>query len=194
MSALGQEVRDMTNTGHRSFHSCPSPRWITTAMLALALGSASCGAPPEPAGDLTIRQSAATCADCAGDRGGPTPANGPSTAGATTSACEIHPGDPTRPGTPLRMVVLGDSIAWGQGNSDDRKFSTIVLQSIHAQQNRPVQREVCAHSGAPLEGDPGLEAAAPQHPMPLVSGELPTDLPSIGEEMGFVAHPEGVSL
>lgn len=56
---------------------------------------------------------------------------------------------------PFRMLVLGDSVMWGQGLSDEHKFSYLLRQWICEQRNNrgcpdqeDVQIHVEAHSGA----------------------------------------------
>jgi lysophospholipase L1-like esterase len=56
---------------------------------------------------------------------------------------------------PFRMLVLGDSVMWGQGLTDEHKFSYLVRQWICEQRNNrscpdkeDVQIHVEAHSGA----------------------------------------------
>src|SRR6476659_2815415 len=56
---------------------------------------------------------------------------------------------------PFRMLVLGDSVMWGQGLADEHKFTYLVRQWICAQRNNggcpdqtDVQIHIEAHSGA----------------------------------------------
>jgi lysophospholipase L1-like esterase len=62
---------------------------------------------------------------------------------------------PTKSKRPLRMLVLGDSVMWGQGLAEEHKFSYLVRQWICEQRNNgscpdkeDVQIHVEAHSGA----------------------------------------------
>jgi lysophospholipase L1-like esterase len=64
-------------------------------------------------------------------------------------------GPSTKSKRPFRMLVLGDSVTWGQGLSDEHKFSYLVRQWICEQRNNrscpdkeDVQIHVEAHSGA----------------------------------------------
>jgi lysophospholipase L1-like esterase len=62
---------------------------------------------------------------------------------------------PVTPKRPFRMLVLGDSVMWGQGLAEEHKFSYQVAQWICARRNggtcadkEDVQLHVEAHSGA----------------------------------------------
>src|SRR3954467_259433 len=49
---------------------------------------------------------------------------------------------------PLNMLVLGDSISWGQGLRDEHKVSYLVKNWLEQQTGREVQQTMQAHSGA----------------------------------------------
>lgn len=53
---------------------------------------------------------------------------------------------------PYHMVVIGDSIAWGNGLNEKNKYSYIVADWLEEQLNRPVDLTVYAHSGATISG------------------------------------------
>jgi len=65
------------------------------------------------------------------------------------------------------LVVLGDSITWGQGLLEGEKFSTRVERWLSAELARLVEKEVFAHSRAVIAPDE-VEDAKPPKP-----GEVP---------------------
>jgi lysophospholipase L1-like esterase len=85
------------------------------------------------------------------------------------------------PGSTLNMLVLGDSVAWGQGLQPEQKFHSLVKAAIEARTPGvtvvPILR---AHSGAvictqnEIPTDPQCTATDPP-----VCGEVPTRRPSI---------------
>ena len=85
---------------------------------------------------------------------------------------------PIGQGRPFEMLVLGDSIMWGQGLKDAQKFSYKVQQWIG--ENVPgitVHRHVYAHSGARIKPDAVQDAKPPTH------GEVPNHFPSITAQL-----------
>src|SRR6266566_1620064 len=62
-------------------------------------------------------------------------------------------------GEPLEMLVLGDSIMWGQGLKPEQKFSWRIKCWLQEKTNREVRQQVFAHSGALISADP---ATAPR--------------------------------
>lgn len=72
------------------------------------------------------------------------------TASAAAAQC---PGD-VKPSAedPMHMLVLGDSIMWGQGLKPEQKFSWRVKCWLEEKTGREVQTRVEAHSGAHLAG------------------------------------------
>src|SRR5262249_22159955 len=104
----------------------------------------------------------------------------------------------------FNMVVLGDSIMWGQGLPQDQKFSTLVQNWLAKWvAPRPVQRFVFAHSGAriaPTGNDTGPDLS--NGPAAFV-GEVPDPSPSILSQIELalnrlpqlgVAQPSDVDL
>jgi lysophospholipase L1-like esterase len=74
-----------------------------------------------------------------------------------------------------RMVVLGDSILWGQGLAEADKFSTLLAQAWSAAAgNAPVDVRRFAHSGADIwdDGQSGLLAAINPEPPPFPGGDF----------------------
>ena len=77
-----------------------------------------------------------------------------------SGAAKVPPGpakNQTNSRRPFRMLVLGDSVMWGQGLEDEHKFSYKIREWICAQRNggscrnkNDVQIHVEAHSGAAI--------------------------------------------
>ena len=51
---------------------------------------------------------------------------------------------------PLNLLVLGDSISWGQGLRDEHKASYLVKSWLEQQTGREVRQTMQAHSGATI--------------------------------------------
>ena len=81
-------------------------------------------------------------------------------------------------GDPLQMLVLGDSIMWGQGLKDEEKFSSRVKCWLQEQTNREVKVHVEAHSGAVVSG-----SALAQPTFTASDGEVNLTSPTINEQL-----------
>jgi lysophospholipase L1-like esterase len=79
---------------------------------------------------------------------------------------------------PFQMLVLGDSIMWGQGLRDDEKFSTRVKCWLQEKIDREVRVHVEAHSGA-IISSPALAQPA----FTSGNGEVNSTLPTINQEL-----------
>jgi lysophospholipase L1-like esterase len=53
------------------------------------------------------------------------------------------------------MVVIGDSIAWGNGLNKEDKYPYLVADWLEEKLNKPVDVTVYAHSGATISGESG---------------------------------------
>ena len=89
-------------------------------------------------------------------------------------ACPVNP----PPGDPLQMLVLGDSIMWGQGLKDEEKFSSRVKCWLQEKTDREVKLHVEAHSGAIISG-----SAAAQPTFTSSNGEVNMTSPTINEQL-----------
>ena len=78
----------------------------------------------------------------------------------------------------LHMLVLGDSIMWGQGLREDEKFSSRVKCWLQERTNREVKVHVEAHSGAVISG-----ASSAQPDFTAVSGEVNSTSPTINQQL-----------
>lgn len=97
---------------------------------------------------------------------------------------------PIAQGRPFEMIVLGDSIMWGQGLKEEQKFSYAVGQWLRARlPGVEVHRHVFAHSGARIKENEVEDAKPPTH------GEVPNHFPSItaqvvkAQSATFPLHP-----
>lgn len=79
---------------------------------------------------------------------------------------------------PLHMLVIGDSIMWGQGLRDDEKFSTRVQCWLQEKTNREVKLHVEAHSGAVISG-----SALAQPTFNTTDGEVNLTSPTINDQL-----------
>jgi lysophospholipase L1-like esterase len=92
------------------------------------------------------------------------------------------------------MVVLGDSVAWGQGLLEDQKFYSLAgkkikeLIAVRENENVSIVRAVLAHSGA-------IIGAHEQRHLSRIYGEVPTAWPTIFQQIDeFQGPPEAVDL
>ena len=79
---------------------------------------------------------------------------------------------------PLQMLVIGDSIMWGQGLREDEKFSTRVKCWLQQKTDREVKLHMEAHSGAVISG-----SVAARLPFVSSDGEVNMTSPTINEEL-----------
>ncbi|WP_051250834.1 SGNH/GDSL hydrolase family protein [Paenibacillus harenae] len=87
------------------------------------------------------------------------------------------------------MLVIGDSVSWGQGMQEHEKFYSLVGAAIQANNGNIKQyTSVLAHSGATI-GDGDSNTAAP------VDGEVPTSYPTILQQCDlFTGRKDKVDL
>jgi hypothetical protein len=83
-----------------------------------------------------------------------------------------------QPEHPLEMLVLGDSIMWGQGLLPEEKFSWRLKCWLQDKTNRQVDLKVFAHSGALISGAP-----APAFRFKSNDGEVNLPYPSVEEQL-----------
>ena len=88
--------------------------------------------------------------------------------------CPVQPSG----GDPFQMLVIGDSIMWGQGLKDDEKFSSRVKCWLQEKTGREVKLHVEAHSGAVISGSPAERAA-----FTTSNGEVNMTSPTINEQL-----------
>ena len=94
----------------------------------------------------------------------------------------------------FNLLVLGDSITWGQGLRDDHKAWYLVNTWLEISARRKVHARIEAHSGAVI-GSPGDSAG---NPVPPLDGEVNRALPSVNHQidnaLGFYSDPSQVDL
>ena len=89
----------------------------------------------------------------------------------------------------LRIVVLGNSVAWGLGLVNEQKLHALVPNSLQtARGNVSMQITMLAHSGANIGvGDATV--------LPALDGEVPTSYPTVlGQVAMFDNSPDTVDL
>lgn len=89
-------------------------------------------------------------------------------------------------GPVYEMVVLGDSILWGQGLLEEQKASTIVQRRLAEMIGRPVRKRVYAHSGATV-------TESGSH-LNIKDGEVPNSFPHVALQVECVPNPGQVDL
>src|SRR5438105_3453790 len=79
----------------------------------------------------------------------------------------------------FNLLVLGDSITWGQGLKDEHKIWYLVKAWLEATGGRQVRERIEAHSGAVVGsvGDSGGNSASP------LDGEINRALPSVNDQI-----------
>lgn len=70
---------------------------------------------------------------------------------AANQSQTLTPAPSKGPADPLHMLVLGDSIMWGQGLEDPNKFWWRVKSWLQEKTGRNVKEKILAHSGAAIE-------------------------------------------
>jgi lysophospholipase L1-like esterase len=79
----------------------------------------------------------------------------------------------------FNLLVLGDSIAWGQGLKDEHKIWYLVKTWLETTGGRPVRERIEAHSGA-VVGSVGDSGGSPAPPL---DGEINRGLPSVNDQI-----------
>ncbi|MEP6741663.1 MAG: SGNH/GDSL hydrolase family protein [bacterium] len=98
---------------------------------------------------------------------------------ASSARADCPGGFKPAPGAPLEMLVLGDSIMWGQGLKPEQKFTWRIKCWLQEKTNREVRQTVFAHSGALLAANP----TGAQPKFKSNDGEVNLPYPSINEEL-----------
>lgn len=96
------------------------------------------------------------------------------TSTAAFGDCPVNPAG----GDPLQMLVIGDSIMWGQGLRDDEKFSSRVKCWLQEKTEREVKVHMEAHSGALISG-----SASAQPAFTSINGEVNMTSPTINDQL-----------
>lgn len=83
---------------------------------------------------------------------------------------------PPPPNDPLDMLVIGDSILWGQGLKKERKIWWRVKCWLQEKTGREVREKIEAHSGASIE-------AAGSELLYSSNGEVPSYTPTVNQQL-----------
>jgi lysophospholipase L1-like esterase len=99
-----------------------------------------------------------------------------------------------KPGRALNLLVLGDSISWGQGLRDEHKHWYLVKAWLEQNTGREVQSHVLAHSGAVI-GLPDDPAGSSNREL---DGELSRAYPTLNGQLDIAlkdyADPSQIDL
>ena len=91
---------------------------------------------------------------------------------------------PLTPEGTFEMLVLGDSIMWGEGHDDGTKFTRVVHDWLQSKMpGVSVRRHVFAHCGAQIKANEKEDAKPPTH------GEIPNYFPSIVHQVRMAVMP-----
>jgi lysophospholipase L1-like esterase len=96
---------------------------------------------------------------------------------ATVSAAQCPSDIKPAAEDPMQMLVLGDSIMWGQGLKPEQKFWWRIKCWLQEKTGREVQTRVEAHSGAHLLGESALRRFSSN------DGEVNLPYPTINEQV-----------
>ena len=97
----------------------------------------------------------------------------------------------TRKQRPINLLVLGDSISWGQGLRDDHKAAHLVKAWLEQQTGREVIETMEAHSGAVIgPSESSLDPAARDAAL-LLDGELSRAYPTINDQIDYALKAFG---
>jgi PKD repeat protein len=84
---------------------------------------------------------------------------------------------------PIRVLVMGDSVAWGQGLERDKSYAKLFGSKLHDETHRPVEflgpDETLAHSGAVVSTDAGCSNDWRSTSGSEWAGEVPMATPDI---------------
>ncbi|WP_105970019.1 family 1 glycosylhydrolase [Streptomyces geranii] len=87
----------------------------------------------------------------------------------------------------LRLLILGDSVAWGQGLQPHQKYATLIQESLAARGSGiRAYSTMLAHSGATI-------GAGDSTSLPALSGEVPTSYPTAMQQLAaYSGSPDAV--
>src|SRR5438046_2497851 len=82
---------------------------------------------------------------------------------------------------PLNMLVLGDSILWGQGLKEEHKAWRQVETWLEQTIGREVRAKIEAHSGAVI----GSSDSSPDSSTVWIDGEINRAVPTVNEQIDY---------
>jgi len=86
---------------------------------------------------------------------------------------------------PVAVLVLGDSISWGQGLKDEHKASYLVKSWLEQQTGREVRQLIEAHSGAVIGSAQSTEDQTARNAAADLDGELSRAYPTINDQIDY---------
>ena len=92
---------------------------------------------------------------------------------------------------PVNLLVLGDSISWGQGLRDDHKASYLVKLWLEQQTGREVRQTMQAHSGAVIGPSESSTEPAARDLMLQLDGEISRADPTVNEQVDYAVKAFG---
>ena len=98
---------------------------------------------------------------------------------------------------PVAVLVLGDSISWGQGLKDEHKASYLVKSWLEQQTGREVRQLIEAHSGAVIGSAQSTEDQTARNAAADLDGELSRAYPTIHDQIDYALrafNPAAVDL
>ncbi len=99
-------------------------------------------------------------------------------------------------GPPIVMVVIGDSVAWGQGLRPENKFSCRTARWLEETTGRPVVVHVYAHAGAVIQREraESWEIKYLEKAKVSLGREVNVSFPTILEQVGEAVEDQNGSL
>jgi len=115
------------------------------------------------------------------------------------SAEAFSQGPPTATASdrPVNVLVLGDSISWGQGLKDEHKASSLVKSWLEQQTGREVRQMIKAHSGAIVGSTDLSEDKMARDAAAELDGELSRAYPTINDQIDYalkMSNPAVIDL
>ena len=98
---------------------------------------------------------------------------------------------------PVNVLVLGDSISWGQGLKDEHKASSLVKSWLEQQTGREVRQMIQAHSGAIIGSAELSEDKTARDAAAELDGELSRAYPTINDQIDYalkMSNPAVIDL
>lgn len=115
----------------------------------------------------------------------------------STDAFSQNPPTAAGPDRPVNVLVLGDSISWGQGLRDEHKASSLVKSWLEQQTGREVRQMIQAHSGAIIGSADLSEDKAARDAAAELDGELSRAYPTINDQIDYalkMSNPAVIDL
>ena len=103
----------------------------------------------------------------------------------STNAFSQRPAAAATSDRPVNVLVLGDSISWGQGLKDEHKASSLVKSWLEQQTNREVRQTIQAHSGAIIGSADIAEDKRARDAAADLDGELSRAYPTINDQIDY---------